>query len=181
MKPCSILLILILAVYTSAEQNIPNATPSQKSESTPELYLGATVVSHEWSVGFGGNIAGGVRFEKRHYFGLDLTIAGNIEEEDAFSEAGTLFGMRMSYYFAPLRIKEILSVEIGFGVAYGSDEYENYHGSWGVPARLSLGNRKFAYYIDGFANVTYMSDLLGDFYTTPPYLASLTTGFRYRF
>lgn len=155
----------------------------------PEIYIGATLVSHEYSMGIGGNIAGGVRIKKRHFFGLDINITHNLGVSDdggmyhhlSVPQVSTLFGMRASYYFAPLLIKDLFKLEAGFAISYGSDEYENYYGSWGIPARVSIGNNKIAYYIDGFANVSCISDLLGDFYNKQPYIASVSTGVRYQF
>jgi hypothetical protein len=165
----STLAFLCIAVVCSAERE-PSCSLS------PELYAGATLVSHQWSAGLGGVIGGGVRYNNRHYVGLDMDISRDLPALDSDPETNTLFGMRASYYFAPLVVGDLLKGEIGFALAYGSDAYREYHGSWGVPARLSIGNDRIGFYVDGFVNVTYVSDLLGDFYNTPPYLASVSTG-----
>lgn len=93
----------------------------------------------------------------------------------------TLISIRASYYIAPLVVNDFLRGELGFSLMYGSDTQKEHYGTWGLPARISIGNTRMKWYVKGVLSSAWILDLINIESSSLPYLSSISTGVYFTF
>lgn len=131
----------------------------------------------------GPTLSGGIRIGRRHTVEAELwclMIPGGVADARSPQTAAVL-DFAASYYISPLVLRDLVRVEAGVRIATVRNEYREWDGYLAIPARISLGGCRTAWYVSGMVSLPMLVDLFGGYmrYATAP--AAFGTGVRIAF